>query len=33
LEVKKKQAKSLEASKAELISNFITEKKKFNSGK
>jgi len=32
LKVKKKQAKSLEASKAELISDFLTEKKKFNSG-
>jgi len=29
LEVKKEQAKSLEASKAELISDFQTEKKKF----
>jgi sugar-specific transcriptional regulator TrmB len=32
LKVKKKQAKSLEASKAELISDFLTEKKKINSG-
>ena len=32
LEMKKEKAKSLEESKAELVSDFLTEKKKLNSG-